>query len=416
MRIDMRVVSFCHYLQGPAATQYLADLGAEVIKVEPLGGAFERHWSGGNSWVRGVSAFHLSANRNKRSLAVDLKKPGAREMMLQLIDAADVVVENFRPGVMDRLGLGPAALRARKPDLIYASATGLGPDGPAAQRPGQDLLMQARSGLVAATGSGGAGPTIVGAAVVDQHGASLLAMGILAAFLRRLQTGEGTHVEANLFQAGIDLQTEALTKYYARRGEHDVLRRGRHVGSWYHDAPYGVYELTDGHVVLSMNDAGRLAEALDSDRLRALADIDRYAERERYAEAVAAELAEYDTATLADRFDAAGIWYEPVQSYDALRDDPQCRHLGALAATEVRGETVTLVAHPLRYDGERPAIRSLPLEPGCDGRAILAEHGFSEGEIDRLAAAGVIGLPETGATGVNSGANSGANPGAADRA
>ena len=392
MKISMRVVSFCHYLQGPAATQYLADLGADVIKVEPIGGAFERHWSGGKSFVQGISAFHLSANRNKRSIAINLKKPGAREVVLKIIEPADVVVENFRPGVMDRLGLGYAALQERKPDIIYASATGLGADGPASQRPGQDLLMQARSGLVAASGSREAGPTIVGAAVVDQHGASLLAMGILAAFLRRLQTGEGTRVEANLFQAGIDLQTEALTKYYARTVGTDVMKRGRNVGSWYHDAPYGAYVLKDCRIVLSMNDASRLAEALDSDRLRDLVQIDRYDERERYAEAVAAELAEYEYKTVAETFDAAGIWYERVQDYDDLRADPQTRHLGALKAVEIRGQPVTLVAHPLQYDGSRPGIRTMPLEPGCDSRTILAGHGFSEREIDRLAAEGVIGV------------------------
>ena len=395
MKISMRVVSFCHYLQGPAATQYLADLGADVIKVEPVGGAFERHWSGGKSYVQGVSAFHLSANRNKRSIAVNLKKPGAQEVILRIIDTADVIVENFRPGVMDRLGLGYAALKERKPDIIYASATGLGATGPASQRPGQDLLMQARSGLVAATGSREAGPTIVGAAVVDQHGASLLAMGILAAFARRLQTGNGTRVEANLFQAGVDLQTEALTKYYARTVGKDVMTRGPNVGSWYHDAPYGAYALTDCQIVLSMNDASRLAEALDSDRLRDLVDIDRYDERERYAEAVAAELAEHDYESVAGKFDAAGIWYERVQDYDDLRADPQTRHLGALEAVEIRGQPVTLVAHPLQYDGSRPGVRTMPLEPGCDSRAVLEEHGFSDGEIDRLAADGVIAVHDS---------------------
>src|SRR6266536_2760498 len=207
MHIRMRVVSFCHYLQGPACTQYLADMGADVIKIEPPKGAFERHWSGGRSYVAGVSAFVLAANRNKRSLAVDLKHPKGREIVLRLIEDADVVVENFRPGVLDRLGFGYDAVRARKPDIIYASASGLGATGPAAERPGQDLLMQARSGLIAATGGGDHGPAVVGAAVVDQHGGALLAMGVLGAYFRKLQTGLGTRVESNLFSAGIDLQT-----------------------------------------------------------------------------------------------------------------------------------------------------------------------------------------------------------------
>lgn len=395
MKLSMRVVSFCHYLQGPAATQYLADMGADVIKVEPLGGAFERHWSGGRSYVGSVSAFFLSANRNKQSLAIDLKRPEGRQVMLRIIDRSDVVVENFRPGVMDRLGLGHEILRARRPDLIYASATGLGADGPASARPGQDLLMQARSGLVAATGGRDAGPTVVGAAVVDQHGAALLAMGVLAAFAQKQQTGQGMRVETSLFQAGIDLQAEAITKYFARGVAGDIMDRGGNVGSWYHDAPYGAYRLRDAHIVLSMNDAGRLAEALDSAALRALANVDRYAERDRYALAIAAELAPLGFDEIASRFDAAGIWYERVQDYDALRADPQAVHLGAFADCRIDGRPVTLVAHPLRYDGACPPVRSLPLTPGGDGPSILAENGFSEAEIDRLTEDGVIGCPGT---------------------
>jgi len=393
MKLAMRVLSFCHYLQGPAATQYLADMGADVVKIEPIGGAFERHWSGGESWVDGVSAFMLSANRNKRSLAIDLKDPRSRPVMERLIDGADVVVENFRPGVLDRLGYGFEAVRARRPGIVYASATGLGPDGPDSHRPGQDLLMQARSGLVAATGSADAGPTIVGAAVVDQHGAALLAMGVLAAFVRKLQTGEGTRVEASLFQAGIDLQAEALTKYFARGVGGDPMARGENVGSWYHHAPYGRYRLRDCAIVLSMNDPARLAEALDSDALRALVDIDRYAERERYAAAVAQELLPRAWSDVAAAFDRHGVWYERVQSYDELAEDPQARHLGVFTDWPVGETSARLVSHPLRYDGKTPAARRMPLYVGCDSRAVLEEAGISRDEIEALIAAGVVGAP-----------------------
>ncbi len=391
MKLNMRVVSFCHYLQGPAATQYLADLGADVIKVEPLGGAFERHWSGGKSFVNGVSAFLLSANRNKRSLAVDLKSPRSRDVMLRLIDSADVVVENFRPGILDRLGYGYDVIRERNPGIIYASATGLGVDGPDAGRPGQDLLMQARSGLVAATG--GDSPTIVGAAVVDQHGASLLAMGILAAYVRKLQTGKGTRVETSLLQAALDLQTEALTKYYARTAEGDIMSRGPNIGSWYHDAPYGAYALTDCHIVLSMNDPVKLADALGSNALGDMAGIDRYAERERYASAVAAELRGRDFADVSARFDKAGIWFERVQSYDDLITDRQLAHIGAFTEYPIDGASVRLVSHPLRYDGTCPEVRIMPLHPGCDSRSILSECGLDDDAIERLVATGVVGSP-----------------------
>ena len=391
MLVDMNVLSFCHYLQGPACTQYLADMGADVIKVEPPGGAFERHWSGGESYVDGVSAFLMCANRNKRSIAVDLKKSDARDIMDRLVDWADVVVENFRPGVMDRLGLGYEALRRRKPEIVYASATGLGASGPMKDRPGQDLLMQARSGLMAVTANHEVGPTAVGAAIVDQHGGALLAMGILGAFVRRLQTGEGTRVEGSLLNAGIDLQTEALTKYFARTVKGDVFTRDRHVGSWYHHAPYGVYRTADGHVALSMNDAAKVAEALDSDALRALVDIDRYAERDRYARAVAAELRNRSCAELAAAFDARGVWFERVQDYDGLRADPQVVHSDCFRDVPVGDDrTATLVNHPLRYDAQLPEYRGMPFRTGEHSREILAELGFDHEEIEGFVAGEVV--------------------------
>ncbi len=391
MKIAMRVASFCHYLQGPACTQYLADMGADVIKVEPLRGAFERHWSGGKSYIGDVSAFLLATNRNKRSLAVDLKTSAGKEVVLRLIDSADVLMENYRPGVLDRLGFGYETIRKRKPDIIYASASGLGATGPAASRPGQDLLMQARSGLIAATGGGDNGPTVVGAAIVDQHGGALLAMGILGAYVRRLQTGMGGRVEGNLFGAGIDLQSEALAMYCAAPDRAGLMQRDRHVGSWYHDAPYGLYELKDCRIVLSMNDPTKLAEALDSDALRALSTIDRYAERDRYARAVAGILRERALAEVATAFDAHGIWHERVQDYEDLLGDPQAVHNGAFGQTDVRGKVATFVNHPLRYDGELPPCRRVPLEAGADSLEILAELGYGAEDRQRLIESGAIG-------------------------
>ena len=394
--IRMKVISFCHYLQGPACSQYLADMGADVIKIEPLKGAFERHWSGGNSWVTDVSAFSLAVNRNKRSFSVDLKSEEGLALVRSLIAEADVVVENYRPGVLDRLGLGYESVRAINPAIIYASASGLGATGPASGRPGQDLLMQARSGLVAATGGGGEGPAVVGAAIVDQHGGSLLAMGILGAYIRRLQTGRGTRVESSLFSAAIDLQVEALTKYYAAPGRERLLERGRNVGSWYHDAPYGLYRLADAWIVLSMNDAAKLAEALDSEDLRALSTLDRYAERERYASAMAGVLADRSFAELSARFDAHGVWFERVQTYEDLRADPQANHMGVFSEIDVNGRAATLISHPLRYDGETPSLSRMPFYPGSDSREIMTELGLPAERQADLIEKGVVGLPRAG--------------------
>ena len=209
----IRVVSFNHFLLGPMGIQALGDLGADVISVESADGAWQRHWAGGDIWHDGQSALHLCANRNKRSVAIDLKSAKGREIALRLVDSADVVAENFRPGVMEKLGLGYEALKTRKPGLIYASASGYGPDGPYVEKPGQDLLAQALFGMMAITGQARTGPRPAGASVIDHHGAALFAMGILAAIVRRQRTGQGCRVDASLMQSALDLQAESLVAW-----------------------------------------------------------------------------------------------------------------------------------------------------------------------------------------------------------
>lgn len=395
MLSGMRVLSFCHYLQGPACSQYLADLGAEVIKVEPPKGAFERHWSGGKSYAGSVSAFMLAVNRNKRSLAIDLKHPRAAAIMTELVSRADVIVENYRPGVLDRLGLGYEATRLLRPDIIYASASGYGSSGPARDQPGQDLLLQARSGLMAVTGNHETGPVAVGCAPIDQHGAALLALGITAAYVRRLTTGKGTRVEGSLFSAALDLQAEALTKYLTRRPGRDILKRDIHVGSWYHNAPYGVYPLRDAHIVLSMNEPTRLADALDSEALRAMRGVDLYEHRDTFARLVARELADRSLADVSGPFSSNKIWYERVQDYDEVARDPQALHNDAFRRIAIGDADATLVNHPLRYDGKLPALKRLPIAIGHDTREILGQLGYQANEIENLLASRVVVAPDT---------------------
>lgn len=387
----LRVISLCHYLQGPAAVQYLADMGADVIKVEPLGGAHERHWSGANTYIGGVSGFLLCTNRNNRSLVLNLKTEPGRNIFLRLVETADVVVENFRAGVLDRLGLGYDKLKEHKPDLILASASGFGSSGPMANQPGQDLLVQARSGLMSVTGPVSR-PTPTGCAAVDQHGASLLAMGILGAYVKKLVCGEGTLVEANLFNAGIDLQMEALTNYLSGGFKRERLDRDSHLATWFHQAPYGVYETADGFMAISSIEPGKLAEALDSDVLRDMASLDRYKERDRYAAAVAATLRKFTRARIAELMDAAGLWNAPVQDYDHLAVDPQALHNEVFRTVDVNGEPATLINHPLRYDGEVPPLRNLSVLLGEHTEEILKELGFTSDDIEHLVQQQAIGV------------------------
>jgi crotonobetainyl-CoA:carnitine CoA-transferase CaiB-like acyl-CoA transferase len=392
----LKIVSFCHWLQGAAATQYLSDLGADVVKIEPITGAHERHWSGGKGFVKGVSTFFLSANRNKRSLAVNLKEAEGLRIVLELIASSDAVVENFRPGVMDRLGLGFASIKKIKSNIIFASATGFGTTGPLKDKPGQDLLAQARTGLIAGTGDRFAGPKAVGAAIVDQHGGALLAIGVLAAFVKLLKTGEGTRVESNLYNAGIDLQGEALAAYLNAGHTHDRYRRDPRLATWFHEAPYGVYQLVDGFLAIPLNDPHLLAKALNSDELAKLCEVDRYEQRDLYANVLAKALETLTFSEVSQRFDNLGIWYAPVLDYDDVAADPQAEANGVFLATEIDGTPIRLVNHPVRYDGEAPKLRHLAIRPSADARNILRELGHSELEIRDLASRNIVVVLEDG--------------------
>lgn len=393
----LNVLSFCHFLQGPAAMQYLADMGADVIKIEPPSGAFERHWAGADrAKVGGVSAFFLCANRNVRSLSLDLKHPEAKEVVFRLLARRHVLAENYRPGALDRLGLGYEAVRARKPDIIYASASGFGATGPMSRRPGQDLLIQAMSGLMAAGGHGQR-PAPVGCAAADQHGAALFALGILGAYARWQRTGEGTRVEATLFGAAVDLQMESLVTYHASQMGQEAFARDEHLADWFHEAPYGVYRVRDAWLALSLNDLGRLADALASDALRALRDRNPYRDRDEIARCVAAAVQGRDFADLAGALDAKAIWYARVDDYDDLFANPQAQHNEIFRDVAVNGETVRLLNHPLRYDGAVPGHRSFPLAPGADTRPVLEEGGFSSAEVNELLRNGVAFAGEQGA-------------------
>jgi crotonobetainyl-CoA:carnitine CoA-transferase CaiB-like acyl-CoA transferase len=390
---QMKVVSFCHVLQGPACTQYLGDMGASVIKIEPLAGERSRRWAGAD--MGKASGLYLSAFRNKRLFAADLKSPEGREVVLSLIAKADVVVENFRHGVMERLGLGYEQLRERKPDIIFASGTGWGSVGPMLARESQDLIIQARTGLMSATGHRHGQAKAVGSAIIDQHAGALLAMGIVAAYVRKLTTGQGGRVESSLFTAGFDLQTEPLTVYMSTRPGAQILNRDSHLASWYHHAPYGIYQLADAEMAVSTNPVSKLAEALDSAELRAIQTADPYRDRDRIAAVFADVCRPRKYAEVAAAFDRLGVWYGKVHDFDDVADDPQAAALGVFRTIDVNGRKVVLVNHPIRYDGQTPPLRVKGLEIGEHTREILAEHGYTDTQIEDLLSRKIVGGPGT---------------------
>ena len=386
-----RVVSFNHFLAGPMGAQILGDLGADVIAVEPLGGAFQRNWAVGDRFVDGQSVNHLCTGRNKRNIALDLKAPAGLEAARKMVRGADVVMESFRPGTMERLGLGYQDIAAVNPGVIYASATGYGVDGPYRDKPGQDLLIQALSGLAARTGDADGPPTPVGPTVVDQHAGVIYAMAILAALLARQKTGRGRRVDVNLLAAALDLQCESLT-CYANGGRSDSPRGPGNLAAWFSPAPYGIYATADGHIAISMTPIAALAKALSLPALAEVPEAEAFTRREEIAAEVRAAVAARETAHWLDVLETHKVWHAEVKDYDAVLRDPQVQHNGAIQTLPgATGVDISLVMHPVKYDGETPPVRLAPQPLGAQTREILSELGYSEAEVRELEASKAVG-------------------------
>lgn len=369
----IRIVAFTQFLLGPAAVQYLADLGADVIKVEGPTGAWERSWSGADTYINDVSVFFLLGNRNCRSVTLDLKTAAGLGVARKLIASADVLVENFRPGVMKNFGLDYESLREEFPQLIYASASGYGATGEFAKLPGQDLLLQAMTGLAANTGSDTEAPVPTGAPVVDQHGAALLALGVMGCLMHRQRTGQGQHVSVTMIQAALDLQTEPFT-YHVNGGE--VIPATERVGSSFHPGQYGLYRTTDGHVAISLSPVAQVLESLGTSSPEFADPAIAFKRRDDIRRIVAPLISKLNTTEALTKLRAGGVWSARVNDYDAVLDEPAVARLNPLIEiAHPQAGRVRLLRHPVTYSAADTSITRNPPALGEHTDEVLSALG-----------------------------------------
>ena len=381
----LRVVDLTLNIAGPYCTQILADLGADVIKVEPPGGDPTRQW--GPPFWGGDTPLFLSSNRNKRSIVVNLKTDGGRHIVERLAAGADVFAQAFRKGVIESLGFGSERLRKQYPTLIYASITGFGSEGPLAEAPGYDPLMQAFSGMMSITGRPDSPPARCGASVVDLGTGMLTALGILAALRARDKSGRGAHVEASLLDTSMAWMSFHLYCFLAS-GE-TPRRWGSGLGMI---APYEAFPTSDGDLMIAGgNDAifARLCGALSLEEIardaRFRDNEARVAHRRELFDILSARTRCFSTTELRALLERRRVPCSPIQTIDQIVDDPQVhanRMLEPYPHPRIPGYRD--LGFPLRFDGGRPGARTVPPLPGEHSVEVLGELGYSRQEIDEL--------------------------------
>jgi crotonobetainyl-CoA:carnitine CoA-transferase CaiB-like acyl-CoA transferase len=390
----VKVIELAQIMAGPTCGALLADMGADVIKVERIpGGDDTRRYA--EPQVNGESAAFMMMNRNKRAIAVDLKAEGGRRVLERLAAQADVLVENYRRGALDRLGLGFATLHARHPALVYCSISGYGRTGPAADKGGFDLVAQGASGLMSITGEPGGPPVKVGSPVTDLNAGMLAAFGIVSAYVHRLKTGEGQFVDTSLFEAGIH-QTAWQSAIFFATGVSPGPGGSAHVLA----APYQAFPTADGWVNIGgANQANweRIARLVGAPELiadaRFVDNSARMAHRDELASLLSDRLRARSTAAWLVELDAAGIPAGPIQSIAEMASDPQtlAREMVVELDHPVAGRTRALGV-PVKLGTTPGGVRRPAPTFGQHTREVLRELGFGDAEIDALAAEKAVAL------------------------
>ncbi|MES2648186.1 MAG: CaiB/BaiF CoA-transferase family protein [Bacteroidota bacterium] len=367
------VLEFSQYLSGPCAGLRLADLGARVIKIErPLHGDAGRKLAIKNLWADDSSMLFHTINRNKESFAADLKNEEDRNIVKLLIEKADVITHNFRPGVMDKVGLDYEKVKQINSRIIYAEISGYGKDGPWKNRPGQDLLLQSMTGLTYTSGNYKDDPIPFGIAIADTLCGAQLVQGILACLIRRQKTGKGALIELSLMESLLDFQFELLTTYHAS----GILpnRSGVNNGHPLLSAPYGIYKTADSYIAIAMANIRDLSIAIHCDQLEHYTPEDAFGKRDEIKTIIASHLltntAQYWMANLHD----CDLWAMEVFDWKKLTEHEayKCLEMEQKLAA-VNGKEIITTRCPIRVNGQKLTSNKPAPKLGADNRIIMQE-------------------------------------------
>lgn len=387
----IQVAAFTHFAAGPRVTQFLGALGADVIKIEPPQGEASRTLiRDGEGRFGGQSPSFVTLNRNQRGIAIDLKSESGRSVAGRLVAGADVLVENFKPGALERLGFGYEAVRAVNPNIIYCPISGYHPASPKAMDLGQDMLLQGSSGMASLSGREGCGPTPVGVFAVDAYTAMINVIAILSALHHRNSTGRGQLVHADMLSSALHMMMEEAS--YVLNVDAQIERSRPYAGHPHAKVPYGAYKAVDGEFVLSLANPDQLkvfTKALGiHDKIEPLiSELGQRRHRNEIGEALTRRFADMKISEIEIAATEAGIWMGPVRSLTEALHDPAIHATGLIGTHETSTfgryryvkEPITLTDSPLQQSRPAPAL-------GEHSREIMAELGYDATEIERLIA------------------------------
>lgn len=386
----IRVLDCSIAMAGPFAAQRLGDLGADVVKVEPTTGEWQRHVAAGGAGGNRVNVSFLSLNRNKRSLAVDLKSEDGKKVLLDLVKTADVFLQNYRPGVAKRLGVDYETLSKINPRLVYVSMSGYGEDGPYVNRPGQDLVLQGMSGAMLSAGREGEPPTAAGQYLVDAITAYTAFEGALAALFHRERTGEGQLVQVNMLDAITTIQMQELSVFTV--GGKPQQRSAEPHAHVYIRAPYGAFATSDGFIIVAFPKLKTLGEVIGEDSFLTMDDeVDSWARRDEIFAKTRDRLKARSSAEWLELLRAADIWCGPVYGYADLVEDEQIKHNGTFVdydhPTEGRVKTP---GFPIKFSKTPSTVERGAPVTGQHTHELLKEAGYDDAVIAALVANGAV--------------------------